>query len=171
MSNVVEDSRVDTNLETPHNGEHWAKGDGNVKDVGVDNPTSHQSSAGGKGKVNSVRYGSALTRAQFASEGWASNGTRAKENEYLQAMDSDEVKGEGKSTRNLKTAGDFTERFVKAYGVKHSNVDISKVNSDKLKAAIIAANPSVFDSDGNMYKNVDFSRLNLPKYLSNYITE
>lgn len=163
---VDEDLRGDTNLKFNHQGEKWSIGNGEVQDVGIDNPSSHQSSAGGKGKVNSVRYGTDLSRAQFANEGWKASAGRKDETEVLKAMDSDGVKGDGKSVRNLKTANEFAERFIKAKGLDPKNYNLSS-----LAKALTAANPSFFDANGDMYKNCDFNRINLPKKLDRYANE
>lgn len=163
-SGIVEDGRVNTNEATPHSNEHWAVGSGSVQDVGVDAPTTHQSSAGGRGKVNSVRYGANLSRAQFANEGWRASAGRQEEAQVITAMDSADVKGEGgKSVRNLKNAGEFAERFIKAKGLNPEDY-----NLETLAKALTDANPSLFDADGNMYRNCDFSRINLPKRLERY---
>ena len=83
-------------------------------------------------------------------------------------MDSEKIKGNEKSVRNLKTANEFAERFVKAMQTKHAELGGKKYNTEMLAKAIADANPSFFDSQGNMYKNADFSRLNLPKKLKRY---
>ncbi len=165
---VVEDGRADTNLAGSHTGEKWRVGSGNVEGVGVDSPATHTPSAAGKGKVNSVRYGSNISRAQFAQEGWKASSGRTAENDILATMDSEAIKGNGKSVRNLKTANEFAERFVKTMQAKHTELGGKKYNTEMLAKAIADANPSFFDSQGNMYKNADFSRLNLPKKLERY---
>lgn len=165
---VVEDGRADTNLAGSHTGEKWRVGSGNVEGVGVDSPATHTPSAAGKGKVNSVRYGSNISRAQFAQEGWKASSGRTAENDILATMDSADIKGNGKSVRNLKTANEFAERFVKTMQAKHTELGGKKYNTEMLAKAIADANPSFFDSQGNMYKNADFSRLNLPKKLERY---
>lgn len=162
-SGIVEDGRVNTNEAAPHSNERWAVGSGGVQDVGVDAPTTHQSSAGGRGKVNSVRYGANLSRAQFANEGWRASAGRQEEASVITAMDSATVKGQGKSVRNLKNATEFAERFIKAKGLDPKNY-----NLDTLAKALTDANPSLFAADGSMYRNCDFSRINLPKKLDRY---
>ena len=162
-SKIVEDGRADTNLRENHLFERWSNSSGDVKDVGVNSPQNHTPSAGGKGKVNSVRYGSNISRAQFAQEGWKASAGRTAENEILAKMDSADVKGNEKSVRNLKTSEEFATRFLKAKGLDAKNYD-----TKKLAAALADANPSFFDKDGNMYRNADFSRLNLPKKLERY---
>ena len=162
-SKIVEDGRADTNLRENHVFEKWSNSSGNVLDVGVNSPQNHTPSAGGKGKVNSVRYGSNISRAQFAQEGWKASAGRTAENDILAKMDSAEVKGNEKSVRNLKTSEEFATRFLKAKGLDAKNYD-----TKKLAAALADANPSFFDSQGNMYRNADFSRLNLPKKLERY---
>lgn len=166
--NIVEDDRADTNLAGSHTGEKWRVGSGNVEGVGVDSPQSHTPHAKGKGKVNSVRYGSNISRTQFAKEGWKASSGRTAENDILEKMDSEKIKGNEKSVRNLKTANEFAERFVKAMQAQHTELGGKKYNTEMLAKAIADANPSFFDSQGNMYKNADFSRLNLPKKLERY---
>ena len=166
---IVEDGRADTNDATVHAGEHWKNGSSGVEGVGVDSPQSHTPHAKGKGKINSVRYGNNISRAQFAREGWKASAGRTEENRILSAMDT--VKGnDEKHTRNLKNATEFAERFVKAMKTLYKDeLGNNEYNTELLGKAIADANPSFFDSDGNMYRNADFSRLNLPKKLDGYI--
>lgn len=161
-SDIKEDDRKNTNEATVHNGEKWRIGNGAVEGVGVDAPSTHTPSAAGKGKVNSVRYKNKnITPKQFIQEGWTASAGRAEEAKTLRDMD--DIKGDGKSTRNLKNATEFAERFLKAKGQT-----VEDYNIKTLAAAIADANPSFFDEQGNMYRNTDFSRLNLPKKFDRY---
>ncbi len=169
-SKIVEDGRADTNDATVHAGEHWKDGSSGVEGVGVDSPQTHTPHANGKGKVNSVRYGANITRAQFVQEGWTASAGRAEEKNILESMDSAEIKGNNKSVRNLKNSTEFAERFIKAMQAKHTELNGKTYNIDTLAKAIQDANPSFFDSKGDMYRNADFSRLNLPKKLDRYET-
>lgn len=106
-----------------------------------------------------------LTAQQFRSEGWKTDANRTYEQSIISKMDNNAEQGGKIPTRLLRTATEFAERFVIAYQQQH-NVDLGNINFEKLGKAIAAANPSLFDGDGNMYKNVDFQRLNLPKRLN-----
>lgn len=177
---IVEDNRIDANIkrdgtekkypdgsEYTSTNETWKSG-GTVQHAGVDE-NSHVSSEGGNGKINQVRYNNSFTKDKFRTEGWSTDSNRTKELEYLKLMDSNDIKNGDKSVRNLTTANEFAERFVKAYNSKNSSAD--KYDISSLTNAIIAANPSLFDNNGKMYRNADFSRLNLPKDITGYRTE
>lgn len=161
--NIDEDGRADTNDASVHDGERWKDGSSGVEGVGVDSPQSHTPHTKGKGKVNSVRYGSNISRTLFVQEGWKASSDRTAENDILATMDSEAIKGNGKSVRNLKNATEFAERFLKAKELEPENYNI-----ELLANALTDANPSFFDEKGNMYRNADFSRLNLPKKLDRY---
>lgn len=176
---IVEDNRIDANIkrdgttknypdgsEYTSTNETWKSG-GIVEHAGVND--SHVSSEGGNGKINRVRYNNSFTKDKFRAEGWSTDSNRTKELEYLKLMDSNDLKNGDKSVRNLTTANEFAERFVKAYNSKNSSAD--KYDISSLTNAIIAANPSLFDNNGKMYRNADFSRLNLPKDITGYRTE
>ena len=177
---IVEDNRIDANIkrdgttknypdgsEYTSTNETWKSG-GTVQHAGVDE-NSHVSSEGGNGKINRVRYNNSFTKDKFRAEGWSTDSNRTKELEYLKLMDNNDIKNGDKSVRNLTTANEFAERFVKAYNSKNSSAD--KYDISSLTNAIIAANPSLFDNNGKMYRNADFSRLNLPKDITGYRTE
>ena len=176
---IVEDNRIDANIkrdgtekkypdgsEYTSTNETWKSG-GIVEHAGVND--SHVSSEGGNGKINRVRYNNSFTKDKFRTEGWSTDSNRTKELEYLKLMDNKDIKNGAKSVRNLTTANEFAERFVKAYNSKNSSAD--KYDISSLTNAIIAANPSLFDNNGKMYRNADFSRLNLPKDITGYRTE
>lgn len=177
---IVEDNRIDANIkrdgttknypdgnEYTSTNETWKSG-GTVQHAGV-NENSHVSSEGGNGKINRVRYNNSFTKDKFRAEGWSTDSNRTKELEYLKLMDNKDIKNGAKSVRNLTTANEFAERFVNAYNSKNNSAD--KYNISSLTNAIIAANPSLFDNNGKMYRNADFSRLNLPKDITGYRTE
>lgn len=165
---IDEDGRDDTNNADFHKREHWRNSEGNVEGVGVVSPQEHTPSTAGQGKINSVRYGNNISRAQFAREGWTASAGRTEEEAILKQMDAEKGVNE-KHTRNLKNATEFAERFVKAMKTLHKDeLGNNEYNTELLGKAIADANPSFFDSDGNMYKNADFSRLNLPKKLDRY---
>ena len=177
---IVEDNRIDANIkrdgttknypdgnEYTSTNETWKSG-GTVQHAGVDE-NSHVSSEGGNGKINRVRYNNSFTKDKFRAEGWSTDSNRTKELEYLKLMDNKDIKNGAKSVRNLTTANEFAERFVNAYNSKNNSAD--KYNISSLTNAIIAANPSLFDNNGKMYRNADFSRLNLPKDITGYRTE
>lgn len=182
LNGIFEDNRIDANIkrdgstiqypdgtEYISNSETWESG-GIVEGAGVDT-TTHESSDIGKDEINKVDYTSTyLSKQQFIDEGWITDVNRRKEQEYLALMDSSEIKGSNKSVRNLKTGREFAERFIAAYKLK--NNDSSNYNVDMLAGAIMAANPSLFDiNTGNMYRNADFSRLNLPTNLDRFKIE
>lgn len=107
-----------------------------------------------------------LTAQQFRDEGWKTDANRTSEREIIAIMDKTAVESRQIPTRLLGTATQFAERFVAAYKKQNPSINIDNIDYTKLGKAIAAANPSLFDGDGNMYKNVDFQRLNLPKRLN-----
>lgn len=175
---IVEDNRIDANIkrdgskiiypdgkEYTTTDEKWKSGE-TVEGAGV-NKNTHQTDEKGKGKVNTVKYAESLTQKQFVSEGWRTDSARTKEQQYLKLMDSQDIKGNSKSVRNLKTGKEFAERFIAAY--KKQNNDNGNYDANKLADAIMAANPSLFDGfDKIMYQNADFSRLNLPTNIDRF---
>ncbi len=107
-----------------------------------------------------------LTAQQFRDEGWKTDANRTSESAIIAIMDKTAEDSGQIPTRLLGTATQFAERFVAAYKKQNPNINIDNIDYTKLGKAIAAANPSLFDGDGNMYKNVDFQRLNLPKRLN-----
>ena len=107
-----------------------------------------------------------LTAQQFRDEGWKTDANRTSEREIIAIMDKTAEDSGQIPTRLLGTATDFAKRFVVAYQQKNNIANLGDIDYTKLGKAIAAANPSLFDGDGNMYKNVDFQRLNLPKRLN-----
>lgn len=162
---IDEDDRADTNDASVHDGERWKDGSSGVEGVGVVSPQKHTPSTAGQGKINSVRYKNKhITRTLFVQEGWTASAGRTEEEAILKDMDAVAVKGKDeKHTRNLKNATEFAERFLKAKKLEPENYNI-----ELLANALTDANPSFFDEKGNMYRNADFSRLNLPKKLDRY---
>lgn len=160
---AVEDNRTDTNLASAHQDEKWAKGgSGTVQNVGVEAPKTPTPKSKGVVKINYNQGG--LSRAQFASEGWAASKGRVAEAAVLKEMDT--VKGDGeKSVRNLQNSEQFATRLLQALDKScKTPADVAnKYNVSKLADALKTANPSIFDNDGTMFKNADFNRINLPE--------
>lgn len=160
---AVEDNRTDTNLASAHQDEKWAKGgSGTVQNVGVEAPKTPTPKSKGVVKINYNQGG--LSRAQFASEGWAASKGRVAEAAVLKEMDT--VKGDGeKSVRNLQNSEQFATRLLQALDKScKTPADVAnKYNVSKLADALETANPSIFDNDGTMFKNADFNRINLPE--------
>lgn len=160
-----DDGRTDTNLKEAHEDDSYKDGTKNVKDVGVDSPTTHKPKS--KRVVGIAYNDDSLSRTQFASEGWAASKGRTEEAEVLRAMDNTGARGDGKHVRNLKDSKQFATRLLQVLDKEcrtPAQVE-AKYNIDLLAKALETANPSIFDNknDGAMFKNVDFNRINLPE--------
>lgn len=148
---------------------------------GVDHNTLTSSNT----KINTITYGSGLSRAQFASQGWKASAGRADEKAVIALMNNYMAPAttEGGNptvttdVTGMTTAEEFATRFLKVALSKDNKFVTSGVsgksfenfNVEKLAAAIKTANPSFFDADGNMFKDCDFNRINLPRKLDAYL--
>lgn len=145
---------------------------------------NHDTLASKKTEINTIQYGSGLSRAQFASQGWKASAGRAEETKVIELMNNYMAPAEtpgGKAVTTdvtgMTSAYDFTVRFLHVALSGDTNFVQSGIDGKsfqdfdvhKLASAIKTANPSFFDSEGNMFKDCDFNRINLPRKLDDYL--
>ena len=159
---AVEDSRTDTNRADAHEDDFYKTGRSGVENVGVNSPTTPTPKST---KVVRIAYkDDSLSRDHFINEGWAASAGRVDEAKIIEQMDGLKLDGE-KSVRNLANAEDFATRLLQVLDktCKSSSDVENKYDVSKLADALKTANPSIFDNNGDMFKNADFNRINLPK--------